>query len=179
MEEIWKDIEGYEGKYQVSNLGRVKSLLKNGVNRERIMKQQKDKDGYMRIKLRKSKTQKLYGVHRLVAFAFIPNENNLPMVNHKDEDKANNFANNLEWCDDLYNKNYGTAIERSAKHRHKKVAQYDLDGKLIKIFNSVIEAEEKTNINRTNISAVARFIRPYTKGFIFRYVHEGGDAIAN
>ena len=110
MEEIWKSIPGFED-YTVSNLGRV--MNKHG----RIMKPSNHKQGYKLIGLKKDK--KLYGkqVHRLVALAFIPNPNNLPQVNHKDECKNNNCVDNLEWCDAKYNINYGTGISRSAASR--------------------------------------------------------------
>ena len=110
MEEIWRKIPGFED-YTVSNLGRV--MNKHG----RIMKQSNHKQGYKLIGLKKDK--KLYGkqVHRLVALAFIPNPDNLPQVNHKDECKNNNCVDNLEWCDAKYNINYGTGISRSVASR--------------------------------------------------------------
>ena len=104
MKEIFKDIEEYEGLYQISNLGRVKSLK---YGKERILKPAKDKKGYLYVCLYKQGKMKIYRVHRLVAQAFIPNPNNLPQVNHKDEDKTNNASSNLEFCDAKYNNNYG------------------------------------------------------------------------
>lgn len=103
MVEVWKDIEGYEGLYQVSNMGRVKSLIK-GI----ILKQWTDKDGYRQVGLLK----KTFKVHRLVAKAFIENPDDLPLVNHKDENKANNNITNLEWCTNEYNLSYGTARKK-------------------------------------------------------------------
>lgn len=127
MEEIWKDIKNYEGLYQISNLGRVKSLKRVIVrnnNRpllveEKILKQYILKKGnYLRIGLRKNGKRKFYLVHRLVAEAFIPNPNNLPQVNHKDENTSNNCISNLEYCDVLYNNNYATRNKRiSEKHK--------------------------------------------------------------
>ena len=107
MKERWIAIEGYKGLYEVSNLGRVKSLISNGL----ILKQSKDKDGYYIVSLKR----KSFRVHRLVAIAFIPNPNNLAQVNHKDEDKTNNCVDNLEWCDATYNINYGTRNEQVRK----------------------------------------------------------------
>lgn len=124
--ELWKAIKGYEGLYEVSNLGNVKSLgreikLKNGGAYRKpikILKQNTDKYGYKYVILRsldgKAKTLK---VHRLVAFAFIENENNYQQVNHMDENKANNNMKNLEWCTAEYNSGYGTRNQRIS-HSH-------------------------------------------------------------
>ena len=114
MEEIWKDIEGYESLYMVSSLGRVKSLGNGNSNKSKlkIMKTTLNHKGYPMIKLCKEGVGKGFSVHRLVAKAFIPNPNNLPQVNHKDENKQNNCVENLEWCTNEYNHNYGTRIER-------------------------------------------------------------------
>ena len=104
MEE-WRDIKGYEGLYQVSNLGRVRSERK-------ILKGTPDKDGYLRVALCKNGTRKYFGIHRLVAIAFIYNTNNYPCVNHRDENKTNNRAKNLEWCTIAYNNCYGDRLKR-------------------------------------------------------------------
>ena len=120
--EIWKDINGYEGKYQVSNLGRVKSLArfrvgKSGSNTrmpEQLLKQSITKDGYKRVGLRNGYRQKYFFIHRLVAQAFIPNPDNLPQVNHIDENKANNCVDNLEWCSIVYNNTYGNRCTKMA-----------------------------------------------------------------
>jgi len=102
MEEIWKDIEGYEGLYMVSNLGRIKSLVGfNGhiyVNRVKILNQSNTTTGYKKVELAKDKKKKSFKVHRLVAFAFIPNADKKPNINHKDGNPTNNNAKNLEWC---------------------------------------------------------------------------------
>ena len=107
MDEIWMDINGYEGKYQVSTLGRIKSLKKN-----LIMKPMVATNGYLEACLWKDGKQKRYLLHRLVATHFIDNPNNYPEVNHIDEDKTNNYVNNLEWCTHLYNMNYGNVKEK-------------------------------------------------------------------
>lgn len=130
MEEIWKDIEGYEGWYQVSNLGRVRSVeryvnyKKTGLSfrKSRILKLKSDYYGYRSVNLSVNCKVKTYKVHRLVAQAFIPNPNNLPCINHKDENKSNNFVSNLEWCSIAYNNTYGTRIERTQAtyKKHKK-----------------------------------------------------------
>ena len=118
--ETWKDVKGYEGFYLVSSFGRVKRT-KHTTNEkgfeERIKKTGKDKDGYVTVMLYKGKHKKLCKVHRLVAEAFVPNPSALPMVNHKDESKDNNCANNLEWCDCTYNNNYGTRNQRLSESK--------------------------------------------------------------
>lgn len=142
--EVWKDIKGYEGLYQVSNLGRIKSIRRNI-----IMKVRKDKYGYYQLGLTKNKEQKTFKAHRLVAETFIPNHNNLPEINHKDEDKTNNRVENLEWCTNKYNMNYGTRRERAIDKCKKKV-QCVTTGEE---FNSIKEAAEKYNIRGTYITA--------------------------
>lgn len=119
MVEEWRDIPGYEGLYQASNLGRVKSLarLRTGIQAgyklpERILKQNVDRIGYKFCGLYKSGKVKTVRVHRLVALAFLPNPCDFPVINHKDENKTNNSVSNLEWCTQYYNCNYGSAIER-------------------------------------------------------------------
>ena len=108
----WKDVKNYEGLYQVSNLGEVRSLNYHKMNITRKMKLFKGKDGYLRINLTDGKKKKSYLVHRLVAEAFIPNPNKYLEINHKDETRDNNMVLNLEWCDRSYNNNYGTKIDR-------------------------------------------------------------------
>lgn len=113
MQEIWKDIKGYEGLYQVSNLGRVKSLTRkvktfNGVrtSKGQLLKPLKTNRGYYRVDLRQNQTNKYVAIHRLVAEAFVPNPNNYHIVNHKDSNQTNNNADNLEWCTQSYNVKY-------------------------------------------------------------------------
>lgn len=120
MIEIWKPIANFEN-YEISNYGRVKSLNYNHANQERILVPEVTKKGYLRICLSKNNIKYKFRIHRLVAEAFIPNPDNLPQVNHKDEDKINNCVYNLEWCDNKYNNNYGTKIERAIKTRMNKL----------------------------------------------------------
>lgn len=128
MEEIWKPVKGFEGYYEVSNLGRVRSIdrvvVDNVRNCERLLKgkiliQRDNSNGYKGVMF--CKEHKLYNkyVHRLVAEAFIPNKDNLPQVNHKDEDKSNNRVDNLEWCTSFYNNEYGTRKKRWYETRIK------------------------------------------------------------
>lgn len=118
--EIWKDIVGYEGLYQVSNLGRVKSLERKVKNKngyrtvsDKILKQAKKTEGYLFVNLWKEGKQKIMKSHRLVAEAFLPNPENLPQVNHKDENPSNNNVSNLEFCTAKYNVNFGTRNKRA------------------------------------------------------------------
>lgn len=114
MKEIWKDIQGFEGAYMVSNFGRVKSMARTRKSRggclcpvpEKILSQSTDKDGYKDVALSKNHKLYFFRVHRLVAMAFIPNPNNYPLINHKDENPANNNVQNLEWCNQSYNTSY-------------------------------------------------------------------------
>lgn len=100
INEIWKDIDGYNGLYQISSLGRVRN--KKG----RLISPRKKWNGYIEVQLYKASKKKHYQIHRLVAEAFIPNPNNLPQINHKNEIKFDNRLENLEWCDNSYNVNY-------------------------------------------------------------------------
>lgn len=167
--EYWKDIVNYEN-YQVSNLGRVRSLYNNkGQYRIKILNPIIG-NGYYRVRLFKNKKNKLYSVHRLVAEAFIHNPDNLPCINHKDENRLNNIVENLEFCTHKYNSNYGTAIKRTINKISKKVYQYTLDGELVKIYNSVKECEQY-NFKHSGISACCRGdkYRKTYKGYIWRY----------
>ena len=112
MEEVWKEIRGYEGLYEVSNLGRVRrASISNRLHNDGILKPIK-RNNYLKVVLSKEGNKTDYFIHRLVAETFIENPNNLPYVNHIDEVKTNNTTNNLEWCDALYNTNYGSGILR-------------------------------------------------------------------
>lgn len=167
MEEIWKDIQGLEGYYQVSNLGRVRSLKRLSSKIKRfyggnILIPQKTRKGYLQVCFSKYGAWVLTArVHRLVAEAFLPNPDNLQEVNHKDEDKTNNRVDNLEWCNSMYNHLYGTRLKRVAEKLSKKVGQYK-DGKLIKIWGSVTEAAKTLGLNKGNLAAVCRGT-PYFK----------------
>ena len=143
--EVWRDIKGFEGLYQVSNLGRIKSLprfvrCKQGAfrkTRERIMVVIPDKKGYCSVTLCKPNIQERWLVHRLVAQAFIPNPLGLKLINHKDENPLNCCVENLEWCTHKYNINYGTCPARIGKHskehprpRNPITGRFEARGKL-------------------------------------------------
>ena len=139
MKETWKPIVGYEGLYEVSNLGRVRSLtrlskfrnrsgkLDERVIKGRIMRPQKQRTGYLNVGLSKDGKVTLFRVHRLVAAAFIANPEGLYEVNHIDEDKTNNRADNLEWCDHKYNNNYGSKPRRGERNPMAKLTSEDVD----------------------------------------------------
>lgn len=174
-EEEWKDIEGYEGYYKVSNLGRIKSLPRfrgNGNKgycvKEKIRSAGKDKDGYLQVDLFLDKKRKMHKVHRLVAKAFIPNPDNLPSVNHKDEDKSNNVASNLEWCTQQYNINYGNANKKRSVSCSFKVVQFTMDGVKVAEYNSGREAAKAVGAQPADISRSVTGIKPSCKGFIWR-----------
>lgn len=160
IKEIWKPIVGYEGYYEISNIGRVRSLRRTLANRygknftiqERIMRLDNDKDGYKKVLLAKNGINKQMFVHRLVAQAFIPNPNNYPQINHKDECQFNNRVENLEWCTNKYNCNYGTRNIRHTLKRSNPVLQYDLQGNFIKRFPSAREAERQMSNGRIHIT---------------------------
>jgi hypothetical protein len=164
--EHWKDIEGYEGRYQVSDLGRVKSLYKG---KERVMSAGKHKMGYLLVTLFNGCKRKTYTIHRLVADAFIPNPNNLPQINHKDECKTNNAVSNLEWCDAKYNNNYGTHKERHTKALSKPVYQYTMEGSLVRSYPSTREAERHTGYSNQLISSCCRGKYKQAYGYIWSY----------
>lgn len=181
MEEIWKDIKGYEGLYQISNFGRVKSLnhlkrlgAKTILHKGKILKQQIIKtNGYFSVALSKKSKVKRYLVHRLVAQAFVENLKNYNVINHKDENKLNNNATNLEWCSYNYNNNYGNHGQKISKTRNfnknKKVYQYDLNGNLINIFKSSLEAKRFFKIKNNSITRCCRNLQKTAGGFIWKY----------
>ena len=161
MEEIWKDKKDYEGHYQVSNWGRLKSIK---FGKERILKPQKNTSGYLCVTLCKNNNQCQFEVHRLVAEVFLPNPNNYKEVNHKNEIKTDNRVENLEWCDRKYNQNYGTRTEKCSK----KVYQYTLDGKFVKEWKSTAECG-RNGYNYGNVAACCRGKLKKYKNFIWKY----------
>lgn len=159
MKEIWKDIVGYEGMYQVSNRGRVRSLDRNiqtgighCVRRGQILKPRASGKGYLQVALA-HQTQRL--VHRLVAEAFVPNPYILPFINHKDENKKNNCAENLEWCTMSYNNSYNGRAQRIADKKKKAVRCIETG----QVFSSIKEAEKTVGV----VGSITPCLRGKTK----------------
>ena len=180
MNEIWKSIKGYEGLYEISNLGNVRSqerIVPRGNHyiriEERILKPGKDKDGYLQVMLSKNGIQKIKKVHRLVAEYFIENNNSLPMVNHKNEIKDDNRVENLEWCDVVYNNNYGTARERSnftqSVKYGKSVIKKDLNGNVLNKYPSLRYAGRKNNTTATQIRRVCQGKQRTCMGYVWEF----------
>lgn len=180
MKEIWKDIAGYEGAYQVSNLGNVRSvnrIIRDTIGRTRHLKgktlhpKQNPRSGYLVVGL----SDDTKYVHRLVAEAFINNPQNLPEVNHKDETRTNNVVSNLEWCDRQYNHDYGDRTAKEAQTKSKAVAQLTLTGTLITTYQNAIEASKATGANRRQIQMVASgYVHKDKRGKTIRYLTAGG-----
>lgn len=169
--EFWKDVAGYEGLYQVSNLGRVKSADRTDrYGREfkgKILTPCTDNLGYLHLCLQHDGKRKNVRVHRLVAEAFIDNTNNYNYVNHKDENKQNNEVDNLEWCTAKHNCNYGSRISRIKDKLNLRVIQLTKDGKEIRRWNSIKEATDTLKIR--NISQACQGKRNQAGGYLWQY----------
>lgn len=189
--EIWKDIVGYEGYYQVSNKGRVRSVNRaiNAYNHNakrnveyqkegKILKGITDKDGYKVVTLCKGESNHVIcRVHRLVATAFIPNPNNLPEINHKDECKTNNFVENLEWCNHRYNNLYNDKHIKTGRllkngRLSKAIAQTTLNGDIIAVYPSLREAERITGFYHGNISRCIHGDLKTYKGYLWQFIND-------
>ena len=186
MEEIWKDIPGYEKYYMASTLGRIKSkdrviktVLKGKeikyIKRGRIMTPCLNSGKYLGLPINTDKLKKNENVHRLIAITFLPNPNNLPCVNHKDENKLNNCIDNLEWCTVNYNVNYGYRnhnVSKSLKNNpkiSKIVLQFDTKGNLIKEWSSLNQIKRELNLNISRISLKCRGKVKQFGNYIWKY----------
>ena len=166
------------GKYQISNLGRVKSLYvinnktKSIVHREKILKQS-IRTNYYGITLSKNGIHKNFTVHRLVAEAFIPNPDNLPEVNHKDENKLNNEVSNLEWCDKKYNMNYGEGAKKSKAQARLNMINNSKPVQCVEtgvIYPSAAAVEKLTGIPACSISSARTGHYKTAGGYHWKYV---------
>ena len=169
--QIWKDIEGYKGHYQISNYGNVRSLKKDAF----LMKGGYLK-GYKIISLWKNGTGKMFRVHRLVAAAFIPNPDNKPCIDHIDGDRANNHADNLRWVTAKENSNNYNAPNtykgKKINKGGKAVLQYDLEGNFIKEWVTTMEIQRQLNYHRSNISNCCNGLVKTAYNYIWRYKNE-------
>lgn len=190
--EIWKDLTGYIGIYQVSSNGRIKSLPRKIVRKngqvakvkETILKPGTDRYGYSFVVLCKNRTKRTTAIHRLVAAAFIPNPDNLPEIDHIDGNRANNDATNLRWCTRKQNLNYQKAINNKREtmkkvntwfkktgkdnHNAKPVYQYDLEGNFIKKWDCIHDAQ-RCGFNHGNIISCCKGRLKHYKKYIWRY----------
>lgn len=175
MQEIWKDIVGFEGIYKVSNTRKVMNSKGN------ILARKHNNRDYAQICLSKDGKLHYWLLHRLVATHFIDNPEGLPQVNHKDENKENNCSDNLEWCDNMYNRHYGTGIQRAtmnhdydhiARRLSKPVNQYDMNGNFIKTWDSATIAALEITGNKRRCCKISSCVTGITKsayGYRWKY----------
>lgn len=183
IQEEWRPIKGYEGLYEVSNFGRVKSLQRNSkgknnsirILKEKIIKPSKNKEGYLVVCLCNNGKLKIKRVHRLVAETFIPNPYGYKEVNHKGENPSKNYVWQLEWCDSKYNSNYGTRNIRIGRNNingkcSKPVLQYLLNEELVNTFPSIKEVERLLGFSNAHIIECCKGKRKSAYGYIWRYL---------
>lgn len=187
MIEIWKDIDDYNGIYQVSNLGRIKSLCNNKTRKEKILKLKKSKDGYLYAILNKNNKRKNFSVHRLVAQAFIPNPENKPCIDHINTDRSNNRVENLRWVTPKENMNNPLTKEKISKNnaktmkdkfgnKHnnsKPVLQFTKDGEFIRKWGCAMDVERELEIKSKLISRCCRGKKKTTYGYKWHFHYKG------
>lgn len=191
MEEIWKPIKGYEGYYEISNYGNVKGVdryIKNKWGtltlwKGRLLKLKIDDDGYNRVGLYKNGKYSNYGVHRLVAEAFIPNQNNLPQINHKNENKTDNFVyvnsygtvniekSNLEWCTNEYNLKYGHRLEKAQEKRKIPILQFTKELEFVAYYKSATDAALINGFDNSNITWCAKGHLKSAYGYVWLFAN--------
>lgn len=181
MREVWKPVPGYDGLYEISNHGKVKSLerkmpYQNSFRAvpERILKTNIINGGYVQVTLQKGRRRKSLLVHRLVAESFIQNPQNLPQVNHIDGNKLNNRSDNLEWC--TAKENISHALENRLRSAAAPVDMLSINGVLLRTFRSAREAEKQTGINHVHIYCCCsgKRNRKTAGGYVWKY-HSGGE----
>lgn len=181
---IWKDVPGYEGHYQACTDGNVRSVTKTvrtkgdstAVKHGKVLAQTSRKKGYLCVGLSKNGQSKVIETQRIIALTFLSNPDNLPCVNHKDEDKTNNDVNNLEWCTYKYNNEYGNRRKKVSEARingkmSKPVIQYDTDGNFIAEYPSFAEVKRSLGYDSAKINACA-LGKPHRKtayGYVWKY----------
>lgn len=170
-EEIWKDVVNFEGLYKVNQWGDIWSEYTH-----KKIKYSISNYGYKQYNLHKDKKAFIVTAHKAVAQAFVPNPLNLPIINHKDENKLNCYYENLEWCTYSYNNSYNNKAKKAMQAHAKTVYQYDKNGELINIFNSVKEAARKTQFSNSQITACCQEYKlnkkniKTVKGFVFSFI---------
>ena len=156
-----KDIKGYEGIYGITSCGKVWSY-----RRKKFLELTPDTKGYLCVSLQVNGNRKTYKVHRLVAEAHIPNPENLPQVNHRDENKKNNCLQNLEWCDCKYNNNYGTRNDRLASSNKKPILQFTLEGEFVREWPSTVDVGREVS---GHICNCLKGRKKSAYGFVWKY----------
>ena len=178
MNELWKDVHGFEGLYMISNLGKIKSIdhyVKCNTGKRlvkgRVLKACDRGNGYPFVTLGKDGKQYNMSIHRMVAIAFVPNPQKYKEVNHIDENKSNFHVENLEWCDRNYNNNHGTRQNRVTIKNSKKVIQMEGD-KVLRIWFSLSDIARELNFSIGNISSCCNGSRPSAYGYVWKYESE-------
>lgn len=187
MEEIWKDIDGFEGLYQISNFGNVKSLNYGKRGYAKIIVPKENCNGYLWVILCKNGKKENHLIHRLVGKAFVDNPSGFPIINHKDENAKNNFAENLEWCTPSYNVRYSIHLhperlkrfgatyrprkrKRGVPYKHKtSVVQYTKDGLEVDHFKSIAEVCSNNNWRTSSVLECCMGKRKSAYGYIWRF----------